>query len=85
MVYLEGLLANVRATGNFRKVLHTGLYSQLVAMEVPVGGDIGDEVCTLLPPVQQVAQAIAALRYRTPLEAPQSLLLPAVPPPYALR
>lgn len=25
-------------------MLHTGLYSQLVAMEVPVGGDIGDEV-----------------------------------------
>jgi hypothetical protein len=32
------------AVGNFRKVLHTGLYSQLVTMEVPVNGDIGDEV-----------------------------------------
>ena len=32
------------AEGNFRKVLHTGLYSQLVTMEIPVGGDIGEEV-----------------------------------------
>lgn len=28
-------------------MLHTGLYSQLVAMEIPVGGDIGDEVHTV--------------------------------------
>lgn len=39
-----GLTKNIRAEGQFRKVLHTGLYSQLVSMEVPVGGDIGDEV-----------------------------------------
>lgn len=31
-------------SGEFRRVLHTGLYSQLVLMTVPVGGDIGDEV-----------------------------------------
>lgn len=41
------LATNVRASGNFRNVLHTGLYSQLVAMEVPVGGDIGEEVHTV--------------------------------------
>jgi hypothetical protein len=28
----------------FRRVLWTGLYSQLVLMTVPVGGDIGEEV-----------------------------------------
>jgi hypothetical protein len=44
MVYLKGLASEVRQFGEFRKVLHTGLYSQLVAMEVPVGGEIGDEV-----------------------------------------
>jgi len=27
--------------------MHTGLYSQLVSMEIPVGGDIGDEVHTV--------------------------------------
>lgn len=27
--------------------MHTGLYSQLVTMEIPVGGDIGDEVHTV--------------------------------------
>lgn len=29
---------------NFRTVLHTGLHSQIVAMSIPVGGDIGEEV-----------------------------------------
>lgn len=27
----------------FRKVLHTGLHSQIVVMSIPVGGDIGQE------------------------------------------
>ena len=31
-------------SAEFRRVLWTGLYSQLVLMTVPVGGDIGDEV-----------------------------------------
>jgi hypothetical protein len=31
-------------SAEFRRVLYTGLYSQLVLMTVPVGGDIGDEV-----------------------------------------
>ncbi|KAF2104177.1 RmlC-like cupin [Rhizodiscina lignyota] len=48
MVYFPGLITSTGiASGNFRKVLHTGLYSQLVTMEVPVGGDIGDEVHTV--------------------------------------
>jgi len=45
MVHFAGLLSSKREFGDFRTVLHTGLYSQVVAMEVPVGGDIGDEVC----------------------------------------
>jgi hypothetical protein len=44
MVYFPGLTSEVRAFGQFRKVVHTGLYSQLVTMEIPVGGDIGNEV-----------------------------------------
>ncbi|KAF2232186.1 RmlC-like cupin [Viridothelium virens] len=47
MVYFPELTSRVRAFGEFRKVMHTGLYSQLVTMEVPVGGDIGDEVHTV--------------------------------------
>lgn len=47
MVYFPKLTSDVRAFGQFRKVLHTGLYSQLVSMEIPVGGDIGDEVHTV--------------------------------------
>jgi len=45
MVYLKGLATNERAFGEFRRVMWTGLYSQVVVMEVPVGGEIGDEVC----------------------------------------
>lgn len=44
MVHFRGLLNTERRFGDFRTVLHTGLYSQLVAMEVPVNGEIGDEV-----------------------------------------
>ena len=44
MVHFGGLLNTERRFGDFRTVLHTGLYSQLVAMEVPVNGEIGDEV-----------------------------------------
>jgi hypothetical protein len=47
LVHFKGLTKEVREFGQFRKVLHTGLYSQLVAMEIPVGGDIGDEVHTV--------------------------------------
>ena len=35
-------------SGEFRRVLWTGLYSQVVLMTVPVGGDIGDEVRSYL-------------------------------------
>jgi len=31
----------------FRRVLWTGLYSQIVLMNVPVGGDIGEEIHTV--------------------------------------
>lgn len=34
-------------SAEFRRVLWTGLYSQLVLMTVPVGGDIGDEKHTV--------------------------------------
>lgn len=44
MVHFSNLLSEKRSFGDFRTVLHTGLFSQIVAMEVPVGGDIGDEV-----------------------------------------
>ena len=33
-------------SGEFRRVMWTGLYSQVVLMTVPVGGDIGDEVAS---------------------------------------
>lgn len=32
---------------NFRTVLYTGKFSQLVVMSIPAGGDIGEEVHTL--------------------------------------
>lgn len=35
-------------SGEFRRVLWTGLYSQVVLMTVPVDGEIGDEVGSCL-------------------------------------
>lgn len=48
MVVLKGLLGGERRWGEFRKVVHTGLYSQIVAMEVDVGGQVGEEVSLAL-------------------------------------
>ena len=45
MVYFPQMTTSLPSeSGEFRRVLWTGLYSQLVLMTVPVGGDIGDEV-----------------------------------------
>lgn len=35
------------ASAEFRRVLWTGLYTQLVLMTIPVGGDIGEEIHTV--------------------------------------
>jgi len=48
MVYFPQMTTSLPASsGEFRRVLWTGLYSQVVLMTVPVGGDIGDEVHTV--------------------------------------
>jgi len=47
MIYLKGLASSASGFGEFRRVLFTGLYSQVVVMEIPVGGEIGDEVHTV--------------------------------------
>lgn len=51
MIYFPGMTSALPSeSGEFRRVLWTGLYSQVVLMTVPVGGDIGEEVQPLLPP-----------------------------------
>jgi mannose-6-phosphate isomerase-like protein (cupin superfamily) len=48
MAYFPQMLGALPASSHeFRRVLWTGLYSQVVLMTVPVGGDIGDEVHTV--------------------------------------
>jgi mannose-6-phosphate isomerase-like protein (cupin superfamily) len=48
MVYFPQMTTTLPTTSaEFRKVLWTGLYSQVVLMTIPVGGDIGDEVHTV--------------------------------------
>lgn len=48
MAYFPNMTAALPSkSGEFRRVLWTGLYSQVVLMTVPVGGDIGDEVHTV--------------------------------------
>jgi len=45
MVYFPQMTTSLPSSSKeFRRVLWTGLYSQVVLMNVPVGGDIGDEV-----------------------------------------
>ncbi len=44
MSYVANIVTLTRENPNFRKVLFTGKKSQLVAMRVPTGGEIGEEV-----------------------------------------
>jgi mannose-6-phosphate isomerase-like protein (cupin superfamily) len=45
MAYFPDMTTALPSTsGEFRRVLWTGIFSQVVLMTVPVGGDIGDEV-----------------------------------------
>lgn len=36
-------------SADYRRVLWTGLYSQLVMMSIPEGGEISEEVCIFYP------------------------------------
>ena len=46
MAYFPDMSNRLPASSEeFRRVLWTGLYSQVVLMTIPVGGDIGEEVC----------------------------------------
>ncbi|KAI7773247.1 hypothetical protein LA080_011475 [Diaporthe eres] len=48
MVYFPDMTTALPSkSAEFRRVLWTGLYSQLVLMTVPVGGDIGEEIHTV--------------------------------------
>lgn len=48
MQYFPGMTAALPSeSAEFRRVLWTGLYSQVVLMTVPVGGDIGEEIHTV--------------------------------------
>lgn len=43
-MYAEDIKKITKENTNFRTVLYTGKYTQIVAMSIPVGGDIGEEV-----------------------------------------
>jgi mannose-6-phosphate isomerase-like protein (cupin superfamily) len=43
MSYITNIIGETKNNTNFRKVLFTGNKSQLVVMEIPVGGEIGEE------------------------------------------
>ena len=42
-MYAEDIKQLTKNNTNFRTVLHTGTHSQIVAMCIPVGGEIGEE------------------------------------------
>jgi len=43
MSYHTNIVKNTEENGNFRRVLFTGLKSQLVMMSIPPGGEVGEE------------------------------------------
>lgn len=43
MSYITNILRETVENSNFRKVLFTGARSQLVVMDIPAGGEIGEE------------------------------------------
>lgn len=43
-MFVEDIKVLTKQNTNFRTVLHTGSHSQIVAMSIPVGEDIGEEV-----------------------------------------
>jgi mannose-6-phosphate isomerase-like protein (cupin superfamily) len=43
MSYITNIVKETTDNNNFRKVLFTGLKSQLVVMNIPSGGEIGEE------------------------------------------
>jgi mannose-6-phosphate isomerase-like protein (cupin superfamily) len=43
MTYVSNVIEATKENHFFRKVIYTGQKSQLVVMEIPVGGDIGEE------------------------------------------
>lgn len=55
----------------FRRVLWTGLYSQVVLMTVPVGGDIGDEV---IAPYDCMLRYEGVLQSQRETRRPRSIL-----------
>lgn len=51
MSYTNNIVRTAAENKNFRTVLHTGAKSQLVVMNIPAGGEIGEEVH---PHVEQI-------------------------------
>jgi hypothetical protein len=43
MSYITNIIKDTEENSNFRAVLFTGGKSQLVVMNIPVGGEIGEE------------------------------------------
>lgn len=44
VIFVGDIKKLTKENSNFRKVLHTGVHSQIVAMSIPRGDDIGEEV-----------------------------------------
>lgn len=43
-MYSEDIKKATKGNVNFRKVLHTGVHCQIVAMSIPANSDIGEEI-----------------------------------------
>ena len=43
-MFIEDIKRITKENSNFRSVVHTGVYSQIVVMNIPIGGEIGEEI-----------------------------------------
>lgn len=79
-MYLENYKELAKVNTNFRQVLKTGEYAQVVAMSLPVGGDIGEEVHEATDQIFLIAdgkgEAVVGGETR-PLEKKDLLFVPA--------
>lgn len=43
-MFIEDIKKLTKENSNFREVIHTGKFGQIVVMSIPIGGEIGEEV-----------------------------------------
>lgn len=80
MATIVDIVARARANPNFREVIATGPYAQVVVMSIPPAGEIGEEVHETLDQVLVIVDGEADTIVEgvaTPVRAGELILVPA--------